>query len=295
MHEHNEELIMALAEEVLSPAEATVAATEIEACAQCSTDLELIRVALDATSQAPQVYMSATESSRLHEALHRELRLATPIRAEPRPRPAWGRVAGWAFGAAAVFLGAVLMLPALFGGSDDASDAVAAATIEERGGATTAAAFEPSQALPEVGLDDGATANGDVAADEGAEDSPAADTEVTTFDTDLGLSVMAEDALTEEIREEIIAALRLDPNTYRSDDAAAKAANPSYATCVEQTMADGYAAGFSPPEGSEPQLVGLLDSGGEEQLLVAYVPPNLDETAVASVSSDSCELIDALP
>jgi hypothetical protein len=301
MHEHDQEMIMALAEGALTPPDAAAATAEIEACAECNRDLELQRVALAALGDAPAVYMSATESARLHEALHRELKIAAPVPIRPQPRVAWGRVAGWAFGAAAVFLGAVLLLPALGGGSnDDASSEInAGAELAEDRVATTVAAFQLMPAAPEAAADapDDAMVAGEATAESGAATTaaPSMDTLATAADSNYGLQVFTVD-LTEELRAGIVDVLRLDVAAYRISDATAKTENPRFATCLEQTMAPGYSTVFFPPVGSEPQLVGLLVSdSNDDSLLVAYVPTDVEDTALAAVTTDTCEVFQTVP
>lgn len=302
MHEHDQEMIMALAEGTLTPPDAAAATAEIEACAECSRDLELQRVALAALGDAPAVYLSATESAGLHEALHRELKIAAPVPVRPQPRAAWGRVAGWAFGAAAVFLGAVLLLPTLGGGSNDAasSETTAGAELAEDRAATTAAAFQLTPAAPEAAADalDDAMVAGEAIAESGAEATSAApsmDTLATASDSNYGLQVFTVD-LTEELRADIVDVLSLDVAAYRISDATARTENPRFATCLEQTMTPGYSTVFSPPVGSEPQLVGLLVSdSNDDSLLVAYVPKDVEDTALAAVTTDTCEVVQSVP
>jgi len=112
MHEHNSDLIMAVAEERLTD-DRRVAVAEIASCQECSKDLELQRTALAALEQAPRAYLTAIESARLRDAVRSELKLASldPVSAAPlrRRRFPLGVLAG----AAAVLLAVVIAAPAL--------------------------------------------------------------------------------------------------------------------------------------------------------------------------------------
>ena len=155
MHEHDQEIILALAEGSLDPEAAERAAAEIARCAECSRDLEMQRVALNALGDAPRVYLTATESARLHDRLHRELAVMAPKQARSRTPVSWPRWAGFAFGTAAAFLAVFLVLPALLGGGgDDSAETVAFdETVEDvgadgadmRSATTAAAAPSPAQ------------------------------------------------------------------------------------------------------------------------------------------------------
>lgn len=312
MHEHDQELIMALAEGTLTPDAAAAASADIATCAECTSDLELQRIALDALEEAPAVYMSAAESARLHKTLQRELGLPAPAPARAQSQPVWGRVAGWAFGAAAVFLGAVLLLPALAGGGDDeAADLVAIESTETTSpaAATSSAAFQVAPMTQDAaseagagelrGADDTADAE-DGGLPEAATETTAAPsmaTSTTTSDDNvLLLEVVEEGDLTEETRTEVVATLLVDVDTYRPIDEAVKTANPSIDRCLEDTTSPGYSPLLSVPAGSDPQLVGLIaGEDGEERLLVAYVPSNVRNTALAAISVDGCRVYQAVP
>ena len=92
MHEHDQELIMALAEGTLDEAAAAGARTEIGLCADCSADLDLQIAALAVLDDVPEVYLTAAESAQLHSSLKQELSLATPTPASPRRSFAWSRL-----------------------------------------------------------------------------------------------------------------------------------------------------------------------------------------------------------
>ena len=105
MHEHDHGLIMALTEAALGENDAAAAAAEIAGCIRCTEDLEMQRLALDATAGAPNIYLSATESARLRSGVHRELKLSPEaVKPARRRRFPVGALAG----AAAVLIAVVI-------------------------------------------------------------------------------------------------------------------------------------------------------------------------------------------
>ncbi len=110
MHEHDPDLIMALAEGSLGDADATAAEAEIATCPQCTGDLLSQRSAVEMLAAAPRVYLSAAESVRLRDAVRGELRLGTArSRRARRPRFSLRALAG----AAAVLVAIAIAAPTL--------------------------------------------------------------------------------------------------------------------------------------------------------------------------------------
>ena len=130
MHDHDYELIAALAEGALDVrAEASLAG-----CPECLTELEAQRTALRALRQAPAPTLTELERARLHHAVAGELGISPPQRSlNTIP---WGAIAV----AAAAVVGLALAGPVLFGlgGRDERASPVP--TAQES--ATTAAAAE---------------------------------------------------------------------------------------------------------------------------------------------------------
>ena len=130
MHQHDIDLIQALAEGELTGRVAETAADAIAACPQCSRDLDLQVRALEALTGASRVYLSAAESARLRSAVRRDLKLGAPATETPpkskRSRFRLGALAG----AAALLLAVVGVAPQLdlLGSGDQA-----AVPIEELG------------------------------------------------------------------------------------------------------------------------------------------------------------------
>ena len=127
MHEHDTDLIMALAEGSLDPSAVAAAEADIASCDSCRIDLEMQRVALDALGSMSRPEMNDIERARLHRTLRDELGLAAPRPAATgRTRDArrYRLFAGLA-GAAAVLVAVVVVGPQLdlLGGSDAADSA----------------------------------------------------------------------------------------------------------------------------------------------------------------------------
>jgi anti-sigma factor RsiW len=149
MHEHDINLIQALAEGELTGAAATAAETEIAACPQCSRDLALQRRAIDALAAAPRMYLSAGESAGLRAAIRRELKLegdVIQLKRRERRRLPLSALAG----AAAVLLAVVVIAPQLdlLGSGDDDS----VLTLEELGDAFDTPAPASGGTEPPVAL-----------------------------------------------------------------------------------------------------------------------------------------------
>jgi hypothetical protein len=126
MHDHDPDLIMALAEDTLAPLSRASAEASVAACSECSAALAMQRAGLRFLREAPSVGMTELESTRMHRALETELGLATESR-----QIASRRVVNWnrwlAVGAAAaVLVGVVAVAPSLdLIGSGDSGDTAA--------------------------------------------------------------------------------------------------------------------------------------------------------------------------
>jgi hypothetical protein len=141
MHDHDHELIAALAEGPLDGARSVSAEASLAGCPECLTELEAQRTALRALRQAPAPTLTELERARLHRAVGGELGISSPHRSlYTFP---WGAIAV----AAAALVGLALAGPVLFGlgGRDERASPVPAA----QGSATTAAAAE-APAVPEA-------------------------------------------------------------------------------------------------------------------------------------------------
>ncbi len=302
MHEHDQELIMALAEGTLDDASAETAAAEISACAECSADLELQRFAIEALDAAPDVYLTATESAQLHSNLKHRLGVAAPAPARARRSFSFARWAPIA-GLAAVFVLLVAIGPGLItAGDDDASDEVVA-------GVETTAAADFAQEAPMEEMASVGRAEDDLSADGGtdvaATEAPAETTaspETTEAAAETTTAAPTSDAFaflgfveeldTEQLLELIISG---DAETLTLSENA-KADDPEFLDCLIET-ASGEAAGeWSIVPESEPFILGLtLAETGEEFILVAYVPNDATQTVFLLHDPATCQVVAALP
>ena len=314
MHEHDQEMIMALAEGSLQPEAAAAAESAIAGCAECARDLELQRIALSALDDAPAVYLTAIESAQLHQNLRDQLGVAALRPARTRPRPLWARWAGLAFGTAAVLLVAFLVLPNILGGGDDDSIAMEEISADLSDEAsrnletTSAAATEAAPPAAEEPMESMAGAADDAevsthAGDDGAAETTAAPSVTTTvfalevplFDPELRLRAVVGD-LDDELRSEVIEQLRTDDELVFTASADAQSANPEYAACVAEPELPAGSSLDPVLANSEPLLLGsILGEDGVLRLLVAYVTPDIDETVLAAIGVANCLLHETLP
>lgn len=310
MHDHDQDMTMAVAEGTLDDDAAAAAQAEIARCADCTRDLELQRVALSAIADTADVYLTAAESSRLHADLKRELIGVKTAAAPRRSAVAWGRWLTGVAGAAAMFLVVFMVLPNVIGGSDDdstefaevAADLSDGAADEESAVPPTVAAAEAIE--PEV-LQRGGDAADDAASFAGSAETTAAPTAEATTTTAAAATATTESPvsladvlptlgfgdLTSEMRGEVIADLISDPAMIRDRSAQARSIAGDTAECSTQVADE---LGF--PADSEAILVGMLTNElGEELPVIAYVPAVVNQTVLVVVSYPECTVVQTMP
>lgn len=307
MHEHDQELIMALAEGTLGDAATAAAQTEIAMCADCSADLELQIAALAVLDDVPDVYLSAAESARLHSSLKQELSLETAKSPSPRRSFAWSRLLP-AAGVAAALLVVIVSLPSLLGGgdSDDAStETIAAPSLDAGATETTAAAFlqEARDGAEEMAGADNSAAEAAPPAGNATTEAPAATTTTTapsdTTASDLttvldGLEYLGLVAELDTVALGARIATDGGPLALTSDRA--KALDPTFAACAREKATPEVADDLGVPVDSDPLLLGIVaDENGEELVLVAYVPADGSDPVFATFRAFGCELVEFIP
>ncbi len=313
MHEHDQEIIMALAEGILDEATAAAASAEIATCDECSADLELQRFALSALDDVPDVYLTATESATLHSSLRRELSIASPPPAREKRSIAWGR---WlpAVGIAAVFIAAVAALPAMLGGSDDDSADMTVAATETT--AASAEMFEATEApaaaaAPQDRFSDDATDGG-----EGGQFAGADLEEAATDTTEAAATTTAAAETTTTISEgpdlvglldylgpvaglktaSLLEQIGTNRDRLAEVSAAALSLDPVFAMCLVETASPLIAPELGIVIDSAPLILGIVStSGGEELALVAYVPEDTNETVFVTHQLFSCDVVEVVP
>ncbi len=160
MHQHDQEMITALAEGTLAGEAAAAARAEIEACPACASDLELQTFALTALDSVPQAHLTELESARLRRDVRNGLGVfKEEVRFEPSRKQRRFPIA--AFGtAAAVLIAVVAIAPrlSLVGGADSA-DTVALESAETTVATTIAANFDSAAGQIQSGEQDIRTAD----------------------------------------------------------------------------------------------------------------------------------------
>lgn len=300
MHEHDMDLIMALAEGSLGESEAAAARRQLASCAQCLEDLALHEAALETLRHAPRAYLTALESAALRSRVKQQLGLAD---AAATPRKARRLPFGALAGAAAVLLAVVVAGPALdlLGSSGDAdaptdvAAAPAAPEIDETTGDAPAEAALP--AAPDSADATGQQEELSTAIPPAAEPAPAR-AGLPRFDPSLDLT---------ELKAAIVSAGVDAAVTRFSDDVEALAA-PSAPEDVSTPSAgtDGGApiesagalAGCDPESvgggaGSEAAILGLVQvQSGGDGLVMAFIAEPIEDTLVVVVDVATCEVLE---
>lgn len=237
-HDHDPDLIMALAEGRLEARSADRVRRDLDACAECAEDLALQEAALAAFAAAPPVTLTELEAARLKRDLDTALghRRDVVAPASPRRRFNWVPV----FSVAAVLIAVVLVAPSLNllgGGSDDSgADVVAFDAPEETDAQAESAAEAPPSADLELRSVDGAdtddfvsdeaaTTTAAAAGDDGGLDDLGADELLTLLASSLDPAAAPEEA---QLRASLfgLAAPRSDDDRCVSVGAAALDVNP---------------------------------------------------------------------
>jgi hypothetical protein len=128
MHDHDYELIGALAEGALPPDEAQRAETDIATCDECRTDLAAQRVALAAMAESPRPGLTALESARMRKSVAELVGIADAPVEERRRFVPWAGIAIAAAVLVAIVIAAPLVNLLSTGDDDDVSDIAAAQT-----------------------------------------------------------------------------------------------------------------------------------------------------------------------
>jgi len=295
---------MALAGGALDEAAAAAAASAIGACPECSRDLELQRIALSALDDLPEVYLTATESARLHANLRRELKIG-----DPSPTPyrrtgfAWGR---WLplVGVAAVLLVAIVSLPSLLGGNSDSSDGSEMAAMDMTTTAaateTTAAASAPRAAYDAAGSAESLEAAAETTTQAMAETTTTAaaeETVATNSEQKNAFDMLPFLGMINDLdRASLLDHLVGDVDMVQETSLAAREADSTVNGCLEANASPEMAVGLGLPEESEPILLGVVADAatGEEFLLVAYVAGDINETVVVTQRGLSCDVVATL-
>ena len=134
MNDHDRDLILGLATGSLSETDAAAAQARIDADPQLAAELAEQRAAIDALAAVEPVAMTADERTTLRAELIDQLHLEeAPAAAAVAPATRPARAAWWkpvlGLGAAAVFVTAIVIVPGMIDGSDDAAFDTASAEL----------------------------------------------------------------------------------------------------------------------------------------------------------------------
>lgn len=295
MHQHDTELIMALAAGELDERAAVEAEATIAACADCRRDLELQRAALVAVAAAPRVYLTARESANLHAALARESGAAAR---KPARSPLLVRRLTFAFGTAAVLVALVVAGTGLLNGGDDADsanitalrDAVATVTTAAAGGAMadteSLAGGEGSDTLDQAFTE---AAPGDL---QPAEPTTAGDSATTTAATlrpfqPIRLFTEQDPA---QIRRTVLLDLAESTSDFYAGDKSAREITPGLTVCLtelQDEIAEGVTASYV--AGS------VVAPDGSQQYVVAFVTDDVATATVAAINIGPCAIAAIYP
>jgi len=174
MHEHNSDLISALAEGTLDAERARAAEASISSCDQCTEDLQAHKAALAAIASAPGPGLTMAESATLRRDIESALgRTPQPVES-PRRRPWLPMVTAAAV--VVVLLAVVPLVDLLSTGSGGDSAASDTTRVEDTASATAAeappATEAPATADQFFATEEGAAESGE-ALDDGSQDRTA--------------------------------------------------------------------------------------------------------------------------
>jgi hypothetical protein len=300
MHEHDIDVIMALAEETLGDTDALAAEAAIAACSQCTADLALQRSALAIFTEVPRAYLTATESARLREAVRSDLHLAVPERRAEgwRKRFPLGALAG----AAAVLIAVVIAAPALnlLGTQDDDSptfnDALAPPAVSQAGESAELAPIVPEPAPspdaparaegPELSLPAGTV-------EEGGIPTLKSDTNLEEL---RALFIAGQDATSDMTFNAIDGPTSADPATD-------PAAPPPPVPVVDDPPLETVAGAPQPQcdldtvpgitAGSESTILAFMEFEGTPAIVVAFVEGQIEDARIVVLSIETCEVLGA--
>jgi hypothetical protein len=283
MHEHDDDIIMALAEGILEPDVSAPALAEVSECPECAAALADQKVALAAMRSAQAPTLDDLERARLHRTMREALGIGAPVVAEPsRHESSYRRLA--ALGSvAAVLIGVVVVAPylnLLGGGDDSEAAATTTAAAEER------VAVQSADPLTEAGDASGAT--GDNSEATNGQDGGSQE-----------LSSTSAPALGPEIR--VLAwrgptlgsepDLALLARRIRSQGSDLFAPVDDDSVLITETTADCLAALSPDPKGGTVSLIGTAEVEGTAVLVVAYVTGDFEEVTVVAIDETTCLVV----
>jgi hypothetical protein len=282
MHEHDDDIIMALAEGILEPDVLAPALAEMSECPECAAALADQKVALAAMRSAQAPALDDLERARLHRTMREALGIEAPVVAEPsRHERSYRRLA--ALGSvAAVLIGVVVVAPylnLLGGGANDSTATTTAAASDERAALQRADTLAEGEDSPDAG-------DGFEATNEAGGGSPE-------------LSSTSAPALAPEFRvlqwrgsplgsEPDLASLA---RRIRLQGSGLFATLDDDSVLLSDATADCLAASSPDPEAATVSLIGTVDVEGTAALIVAYVTGDFEEVTVLAIDETTCRVV----
>ena len=291
MHEHDQDLIVAIAEGTLDAKAAAAAAADISRCSICSADLAAQRIAIVAIAGTSPVSMTAAESAQLRSTVASAVGIEPTRTQAPAPRDRrapWGSIAIAAASLAGI-IGVVPVLGLLTQGSDDIAAATTAAVV----------AFEAPEngadsQLRETGaLDDtGSLADTEMASASPTETGTAGDT--TSQATTEEAQTTTTTATTTVVEEAPAAALPLAGEDAVRDLFAAGPEEEYLAYGEQVDRKDLACSGAAERElGNQPSYIDVLVILDDGRRVVLYT--DSDWTKLVAFDTDDCAVALVLP
>jgi hypothetical protein len=286
MNERNQELIVDLLGGRLSPEEERAALARIETDPGLRAEYEVQISAISILNASGTPLMTADERTALHASLRRQLHLedspAAVVAAPPRWQRWWAPIGGLAI-AAAVFIGAVVVLPGALSGSDsDRTLELASAEITTTAPSTSHADDVAAVTGDEGTGDNSAGGAAPEATENALEEESSADAETQAVDT-YEAAVAAPDLpyLTDVDLDSLAKDLASDPDSLRSSPSPSSSKSTEFDTdrvdaCLESLRVDDpsseiFPIAFATYENTVSVVVSVSPSAGDGFLAVYSV------------------------
>jgi hypothetical protein len=287
MHDHDFDLIMALADGMLDASSVQAAEASIAACDECSRDLELQRQALALLGAAPRVGMTEMESARMRRTLRDDLGLAAASQAAAVATVKKRRF-GWtgALSAAAVLLIVVLAAPTLdLLGTNDSDNATADDAFAALATTTTVASAAPESAAGGSAAEDGNVAE---AEDTLRSTELSADESTTTFEAASAVGEIRDDLTLLDIESAYAASFFAPDARSLYSGAVAPPETDQFDRCAEVGIAELESEDIVVNQWG---FVGLREAQGLQEAILVYETASGDVVVMVH-DAETCEIID---
>ena len=284
MHEHNRDLVTALAEGSLEPSAVAAAEAEVASCDECSAELAAQQLAIEFLRATPPAALTELESARLRKSVRDDLGIAPPELAAPavqKDRRWRGLSVGLSVAAVLVLFVAVLPALSLFGGGADsaAPESVVAFATTTTSAPAALDAPESAGAVRDTGPDDA-----EPAPTTGAAVAEAADGDAwVVFSEEPDLDAIRSLAAAQFRESGTIADLGSDLSSFTSNVAVAMIDEAVF-SCFDEGLSRLGAGQLEFPIGS-----GVID--GTDVFVIAYARESTGEIRVFAHSVENCSIL----